>query len=144
MSSTDLNLNTDIIHNRTTTYRSLSDLYGVDLFTDQKTEERERYEAKLRDETERIRHSVFIDKDKVSDADYDLAGQLFREPLTIAKKQDYTENVWNSEPIGIIGSIVICGIFLFLWIRYWKKMRQHTGEKKHGNWKNKDISYTSH
>ncbi|MDE7434822.1 MAG: hypothetical protein K2N01_03215 [Lachnospiraceae bacterium] len=144
MSSTDLNLNTDIIHNRTTTYRSLSDLYGVDLFTDQKMEEKQRYEANLRDETERVRRSVFIDKEKVSDADYDLTGQLFREPLTIAKKQDYTENVWNAESIGIIGSIVICGVFLFLWIRYWKKMRQHTGEKKHGNWKNKNISYGSH
>ena len=34
--STDLNPNTDIVHNRTTTYTSLSELYGVQLFTDKR------------------------------------------------------------------------------------------------------------
>ena len=30
----DLDLNTDIVHNKTNTYNSLSDLYGIQLFTD--------------------------------------------------------------------------------------------------------------
>lgn len=144
MSSTDLNLNTDIIHNRSATYSALSDLYGVDLFTDQKAQERQQYEARLNNETERIRRSVFINSGEVSDADYDLTEQLFREPLTIAKKQGYTEHAWSFGLVGTIGSAVICAIFLIVWLRYWNKTRQHTGEKKHGNQKNKDISHAGH
>lgn len=35
----DLDLNTDIVHNKTNTYNSLSDLYGIQLFTDARMEE---------------------------------------------------------------------------------------------------------
>ena len=84
---TDLNLNTDIVHNRGTTYTSLSELYGVQLFTDLRLEEQQGYETKLNLKEKNVHNNIFVNKLVTKDADQETKGTLFQEPLVIAKKQ---------------------------------------------------------
>lgn len=124
MSNTDLKLNTDIIHNRTTTYDSLSDLYGVDLFTDEKIEERQQYEQHVTQENEALRHGIFVGSSNIEDRDAELTEWLFQEPITIAKKQNYEEDTLMNRGILGLGTLLICSIYIVIWIQYRKKHKR--------------------
>lgn len=117
---TDLNLNTDIIHNRTTTYTSLSELYGVQLFTNQRLEEKQSYEESLNLKEKNVAESIFVDKSATKDVDREVTEKMFQEPLVIAKQQEYTGAATASRGMFAAGAILISVIFIFFLIRYLK------------------------
>lgn len=117
---TDLNLNTDIIHNRTTTYTSLSELYGVQLFTNQRLEEKQSYEESLNLKEKNVAESIFVDKSATKDVDREVTEKMFQEPLVIAKQQEYTGAAAASRGMFAAGAILISVIFIFFLIRYLK------------------------
>lgn len=123
--STDLNLNTDIVHNRTTTYTSLSELYGVQLFTDKRLLDKQNYEANMNLKEKNVADSIFINKLATKDIDNEIIGVLFQEPLVIVKKQDYSENTTTSRGIFIVGAVIISAIFIIILTRYIKSQKKH-------------------
>ena len=127
---TDLNLNTDIIHNRTTTYASLSELYGVQLFTNQRLEEKQSYEESLNLKEKNVAESIFVDKSATKDVDREVIQKVFQEPLVIAKQQEYTGTAAASRGMFAVGAIFISIIFIMLLIKYLKpgKKRKTTEE----------------
>lgn len=117
---TDLNLNTDIVHNRTTTYTSLSELYGVQLFTNKRMEEKQSYEENLNLKEKDVAESIFVDKSVTKDVDREVANKVFREPLVIVRQQEYTGAATASRRMFAAGAIFISVIFMILLIRYLK------------------------
>lgn len=115
---TDLNLNTDIIHNRTTTYTSLAELYGVQLFTNQRLEEKQNYEESLNLKKKNVAESIFIDKSATKDVDREVTEKMFQKPLVIAKQQEYTGAATASRGMFAVGAIFISAIFIILLIKY--------------------------
>lgn len=117
---TDLELNTDIVHNRTTTYTSLSELYGVQLFTNQRLEEKRSYEADINLKERNVEESIFVNKSATKDIDRQVTRELFQEPLVIAKQQDYTGTTTASRGIFVAGAVLISIIFAMVFTNYLK------------------------
>lgn len=117
---TDLNLNTDIVHNRTTTYTSLSELYGVQLFTNRRMEEKQSYEENLNLKEKNVAESIFVDKSATKDVDREVTNKMFQEPLVIARQQEYTGAATASRGMFAAGAILISVIFMIVLIRYLK------------------------
>lgn len=123
-SQSDLDLNTEIVHNRKETYTSLSDLYGIQLFTDQRMEENRQYQEKIEQKEKGVTESIFINKTFMQNVDQQTINKLFAEPLSITKNQDYTNNTMAKNGFFIAGSIIIIGVFIAMTARYFKKRKQ--------------------
>lgn len=118
---TDLNLNTDVIHNRTTTYTSLSELYGVQLFTNQRFAEKQNYENSINLKEKNVLESIFVDKSATKDMDSEITKGLFQKPLVIAKQQGYTEKTGAFNGGFAAGAMLLTIIFVVVLARYLKQ-----------------------
>ncbi len=120
----DLELNTDIIRNRTETYTSLSDLYNIHLFTNQRVADNESRRQKEAEEEREMSEQIFVSGKIEDNTDKAILGELFAEPLTIKKNQNYDENIMAGNSVPVIGAIVIVIVFAVITVRYFKKNKR--------------------
>lgn len=128
----DLDLNSDIIRNRTETYTSLSDLYDVQLFTDQRVEENQQYRERKEKEEKKVTDGVFINQTAAADVDAQRITELFAEPLVIKKNQDYTGNTAAKTGFFIGGAVLIILVFVVMITGYFKKKKQTKEVEENG------------
>ncbi len=120
----DLELNTDIIRNRTETYTSLSDLYNIHLFTNQRVADNESRRQKEAEEEREMSEQIFVSGKIEDNTDKAILGELFAEPLTIKKNQNYDGNIMAGNSVPVIGAIVIVIVFAVITVRYFKKNKR--------------------
>ncbi|MCI5740522.1 MAG: hypothetical protein SO445_10830 [Lachnospiraceae bacterium] len=128
----DLDLNPDIIRNRTETYTSLSDLYDVQLFTDQRVEENRQHRERKEKEEKKVTDGVFINQTAAADVDAQRITELFAEPLVIKKNQDYTGNTAAKTGFFIGGAVLIILVFVVMITGYFKKKKQTKEAEENG------------
>ena len=117
----DLDLNTDIVHNKTNTYNSLSDLYGIQLFTDVRIEEMRIKNIENRKKEKDLYQNLFIDTYNRKNTNEQIIGTLFQERMVIIMNKDYEKAEQQSQRMLGIGILVIVLIFVIIWYRYLKK-----------------------
>ena len=125
----DLDLNTDIVHNKTNTYNSLSDLYGIQLFTDARMEET-RIKNIENGKKEKDRYqNLFIDTYNRKNTNEQITGTIFQERMVIIMNKDYEKAEQQSQRMLGIGILVIVLIFVIIWYRYLKKKKERMIEE---------------
>ena len=125
----DLDLNTDIVHNKTNTYNSLSDLYGIQLFTDVRIEEMRIKNIENRKKEKDLYQNLFIDTYNRKNTNEQIIGTLFQERMVIIMNKDYEKAEQQSQRMLGIGIRVIVLIFVIIWYRYLKKKKERMIEE---------------
>lgn len=125
----DLDLNTDIVHNKTNTYNSLSDLYGIQLFTDVRIEEMRIKNIENRKKEKDLYQNLFIDTYNRKNTNEQIIGTLFQERMVIIMNKDYEKAEQQSQRMLGIGILVIVLIFVIIWYRYLKKKKERMIEE---------------
>ena len=125
----DLDLNTDIVHNKTNTYNSLSDLYGIQLFTDVRIEEMRIKNIENRKKEKDLYQNLFIDTYNRKNTNEQIIGTLFQERMVIIMNKDYEKAEQQSQRMLGIGILVIVLIFVIIWYRYLKKKKDRMIEE---------------
>lgn len=126
----DLELNTDIVHNRFKTYNSLSDLYGIQLFTDQRTEEIKQYTQKQERKEKDIKENIFVNQSESKEKEDSLVEELFSERMVIVMNQDYEREMKQEQSLFLAGGIIIFLFFGIIWGRYFKKRKNQKIEEE--------------
>lgn len=124
----DLELNTDIIRNRTETYTSLSDLYHIQLFTNQRVADNQARKEQETKTEHQMTEQIFVSGKIEDSTDKKMIEELFAEPFTIKKNQNYDGNIVARNKVPIIGAAVIVIIFVIVTVKYFKKNKR-SGEK---------------
>ena len=128
----DLELNTDIVHNRSKTYNSLSDLYGIQLFTDSRMEENEQSAREQEEKEREIKENIFVSRSKTKEKEQNFIQELFDERMVIVMNQDYEKEIRQERTFFWAGGIMICLLFGILWGNYLKKKKQQKIEEENG------------
>lgn len=126
----DLELNTDIVHNRYKTYNSLSDLYGIQLFTDQRVEEVKQYTQKQERKEKDIKENIFVNQSESEEKEDSLVEGLFSERMVIVMNQDYEQEMKQQQSFFWAGGIIIVLFFGIIWGRYFKKKKNQKIEEE--------------
>ena len=121
----DLDLNTDIVHNKTNTYNSLSDLYGIQLFTDARMEETRIKNIENGKKEKDLYQNLFIDTYNRKNTNEQITGTIFQERMN----KDYEKAEQQSQRMLGIGILVIVLIFVIIWYRYLKKKKERMIEE---------------
>ena len=93
----DLDLNTDIVHNKTNTYNSLSDLYGIQLFTDARMEETRIKNIENGKKEKDLYQNLFIDTYNRKNTNEQITGTIFQERMVIIMNKDYEKAEQQSQ-----------------------------------------------
>lgn len=125
----DLDLNTDIVHNKTNTYNSLSDLYGIQLFTDARMEETRIKNIENGKKEKDLYQNLFIDTYNRKNTNEQITGTIFQERMVIIMNKDYEKAEQQSQRMLGIGILVIVLIFVIIWYRYLKKKTERMIEE---------------
>ena len=121
-------MNTDIVHNKTNTYNSLSDLYGIQLFTDARMEETRIKNIENGKKEKDLYQNLFIDTYNRKNTNEQITG-TFQERMVIIMNKDYEKAEQQSQRMLGIGILVIVLIFVIIWYRYLKKKKERMIEE---------------
>lgn len=120
----DLELDTDVIHESGSTYRSLLEQNQIDLFSDERFDQKENEKLQLKENENNIVKGLFLDKTGTVTDDFTYNELLFLQPMVIEKKQNYGTEEKESFALVMVGSSVLLVIFLLVMTRYYKQRKQ--------------------
>lgn len=124
----DLDLNTNILHEDSTTYQSLLEKNRIDIFTKEHIKERKQYEMNLKKKEDNILNALFVKQTVNNNMNDIYATKLFQKPMVIDKQKSYQNNIDHSTQIVVIGTIVLTICFLIVMIRYFKRSNKKMEE----------------
>lgn len=119
----DLDLNPDVIHDNSSTYVSLLDQNKVDLFSDERLQEKEKEELLKKKENITIIQSLFQKESETVPVDLTYKELLFAKPMVIEKKQSYQTEEDKSGYILWGGCAILMVLFVLAMRRYFKKRK---------------------
>ncbi len=122
-----LDLNPELVKQRQDTYSSLTDLHGIDIFSDEFAERLQEIEANFEKQEQQLKNVVFIEEaGNTNDVDGWLYSQLFVEKEELVLKQEYVnkEDSLSLIDIGIMAIVVFAVAALYLFIFNDKKARR--------------------
>lgn len=120
----DLELDTDVIHESGSTYQSLLDQNQIDLFSDERFDQKENEKLQLKEKENNIVKGLFLGKTGTVTDDFTYNELLFLQPMVIEKKQNYGTEEKESFALVMVGSGVLLVIFLLVMTRYYKQRKQ--------------------
>lgn len=120
----DLELDTDVIHENGSTYESLLDQNQIDLFSDERFEQKEHEKLQIKESEKNIVQGLFLGNTETEAGDFTYNELLFLQPMVIEKKQSYETGGKESGMIVWIGSAVLLLIFILIMTRYCGHRRQ--------------------
>ena len=122
-----LELNPELAKQRQNTYSSLTDLHGIDIFSDEFGKQVEEIEANYKKQEQQLKHVFFVHENQNSNVvDVWLRSQLFGEKEELILTQEYVnkEASLSLIDIGIITIVVLAVAALYLFIFNDKKARR--------------------
>lgn len=120
----DLKLNTDIIHENGSTYESLLDQNKIDLFSDERFQQKKNETLQSDKKEKDIVQGLFLGYNGTEGDGFLYNELLFSQPMVIEKKQDFQTDDTQSGVIVWVGSTVLLVVFILVMARYLKQMRQ--------------------
>ena len=120
----DLELDTDVIHESGSTYQSLLDQNQIDLFSDERFDQKDNEKLQLKENENNIVKGLFLDKTGTVTDDFTYNELLFLQPMVIEKKQNYGTEEKESFALVMVGSGVLLVIFLLVMTRYYKQVER--------------------
>jgi hypothetical protein len=119
----DVNVDPSVLHERSDTYSSLTDIYGVEVFTDEFRKKVEDYQQEQQDTYNNIKEEIFI---KSPDADTDpysqVTANLFMDDNWIVKEAPPEE---KSDVIAALPIVaMVCIMTYILLLQYVEKRRK--------------------
>lgn len=120
----DLDLDTDVIHEDSTSYQSLLDKNHIDLFSDEHMKEEQKYENRLKKKDNEVLNCLFVKQSNARNTDDKYNEILFQQPMVIDKQKSYQNNAGRSKEIVAVGTIAISVIFIMVMVRYLKKSKK--------------------
>ncbi|PLT72051.1 hypothetical protein CDL26_10215 [Mediterraneibacter gnavus] len=124
--NSDINFDTSVLQEKNETYSSLTDTYGIDLFTDQYEEKIQEVHLKEYDAYQKIEKKLFeTDLESVKNEYEKIQDQLFLYTSSEVKKEEIkrTDNTLGVN-IAITGIMVILFFFVFFLIFDKKRRRR--------------------
>lgn len=122
-----IDLNPESVRQRQDTYSSLTDLHGVDVFSDEFKENIDSVKEQRNAEEENLNSSVFIKEINVSDSKDDwLLSQLFykQEEMILSQNYESTGKGLSVMDVGLVVIAVLAVTALYLVIFSDKKTRR--------------------
>ena len=124
--NSDINFDTSVLQEKNETYSSLTDTYGIDLFTDQYEEKSQEVHLKEYDAYQKIEKKLFETDLESGKNEYEkIQDQLFLYTSSEVKKEEIkrTDNTLGVN-IAITGIMVILFFFVFFLIFDKKRKRR--------------------
>lgn len=121
-----LQLNPEIAKQRQDTYSSLTDLHGIDIFSDSFNDRAAEVEAERQTAEMQLKNYIFVEETEDIDTDSWLLSQLFIEKEGLVLTQDYTGSKERLSiiDIGITAVVVLAVAALYLFVFNDKKARR--------------------
>lgn len=119
----DVNVDPSVLNERSESYSSLTDIYGVEVFTDEFTETAEHYQQEQLEKYRKVEEEIFLQFSNTKTDPYSLVkANLFMDDNRIVKE---VPPEGKSEVIAAIPvTIVICIITFLLLLQYIEKRRR--------------------
>lgn len=112
----NIDLKTDILYENSDTYVSVTDLYNINIFTDEFVERFARKASTQKKYYENIEQTVFLD-DKQAEGE-EVLGTLFLEKVELSKKQDVLDKQFDSTMGYLLIGMSVFVVFILSMIQY--------------------------
>lgn len=112
----NIDLKTDILYENSDTYVSVTDLYNVNIFTDEFVERFARKANMQKKYYENIEQTVFLDGKQAEGEN--VAGTLFLEKVDLSKKQDVLDKQFDSTMGYLFIGMIVIVVFILSMIQY--------------------------
>lgn len=125
----NIDLKTDILYENSDTYVSVTDLYNVNIFTNEFMEMFKEKENMQNRYYENIGQTVFLDEKQEEDMEVPKA--LFLEKMDLSKKQDVSDKQSDSMVGQLLIGLIIFVVFILSMIQY--SLRRAVRRKKYAD-----------
>lgn len=114
-----IELHPEIVRQRQDTYSSLTDLYGVDVFSDEFNDSVETIENQQKESEQQLGKAIFVEEvSVVEDSDTQLLSQLFTTQEEMVLSQNYAGSDTGVSVMDVslvlIGVLAVAALYLFL------------------------------
>lgn len=127
------------INNKSQVYTSITDIYGIPLFTDKTIEQKEKLQSEEAEKLEKTEESIFMNSDEKKSSEDELTEKveeykLFAKPRAETKIK-YVKNDAGVRFISIISIMALSVLTGFFTVKYYKyKRKKDAGSIEYNNY----------
>lgn len=140
MAEGNLNINTDVLNDNEKTYSSYTDIYNVDIFSDEYKEKLKKSQLDKADSDEKLMTGIFTENTTINKNNYSIdedikSLNLFSETKTQDILKSNTQKQYDFTIVIIVLFVIICYLSYLVANKYYFRKRKDTNNENYNNYK---------